>query len=170
MGRFAAGKTAPEARTAKLFVLLFLFIGMGRAGGNAVYYELVGSSVELINLNYDRVLFTLTPVLSTSARAGVAYSPLEGAHHLNLPTMLNLLIGRRRHKLEVGAGATHLFTVDKNNDDSGIRYVPRGAASLGYRRQRDELGVFVRVTFTPLFSVRDRFLVPLFGASVGASF
>ena len=85
--------------------------------------------------------------------------------------MFNYLIGRNRHALELGAGATLLNVngeYDFGTEEGSFRgFTPIPTANIGYRFQALGNGFTGRFNLSPLFS--EGFGV-WFGLSVGVTF
>jgi hypothetical protein len=151
-----------------IFVALFFISSKGYTqivARNAVFVELLGSS-DFYSVNYDRIFIKDSLIkLSVNIGLGVYPSPAVGPPlttgvSQNYSTSINLLIGNRRHYLELGAGITYsigglsFWAVPRNgklHPTIGLFIVPR----IGYRYQKDSKGFFFRVGFTPLILIND---------------
>lgn len=142
---------------------------------NAIYIEGLGPGL-LYSVNYDR---RITP--NISVRLGFTYWSLELPFILTVqrisltafPLMVNFLTGEGEGHLELGIGPMPSFTSSHSEDifgstsqSSGKSVV--GIATLGYRFQPREAGLFFRISFTPLFTFKK--FVPWVGISVGGTF
>jgi hypothetical protein len=146
------------------------------SGQNAVFVELLGSGL-VYSINYERILATV-PV---GLRAGASFftykvSQAMGSGNLTLatfPLLASYYLGVACHKLELGLGATFLYSV-ASSDANGIQYGDSGlgvAASgvVGYRYLPDVRGVTFGAGFTPLVRPGKPFL-PWGGVNVGYAF
>jgi hypothetical protein len=160
----------------KMLIPIIFVIGCQSvfANKNAVYYEFLGNSFGNLDLNYDRIVYSNERGLAASGRIGIAYYLSKSdLSPVMLPTMAQLLMGKKRHKLETGIGVIHSFTFRYNLSSGGKefdKYLPRMAALIGYRNQKDQMGFMWRIGFTPTWSVKDKFFIPLFGVSAGFTF
>ncbi|MEM9835292.1 MAG: hypothetical protein AAF828_02240 [Bacteroidota bacterium] len=143
----------------------------------AVYLELGGNGI-LYSLNYDMRL-------QRGRQDGIGFkvgigglsvnadtdSGSGNAGYLAVPATFNYLLGRKRHALEMGVGAT-FFYVSAEGDfgDNGEFVDGHGAALLphynfGYRYQALNDGFTFRLTYTPFIGVS-----PFVGISFGFNF
>ncbi|TWR23816.1 hypothetical protein FPZ42_18730 [Mucilaginibacter achroorhodeus] len=84
--------------------------------GKTLYLELLGAGVYY-SLNYD-IRFA-GKQNGVGARAGVVYFKSQGeGETFAIPLLINYLIGKRSHYLEIGAGG--LFFYHKNRYDNGF--------------------------------------------------
>jgi len=119
---------------------------------NTVYFEFIGNAV-FYSINYDR-LFDITEKLKVSSRIGFHYSD-------NLFGNKNRLIGspveisgmysifRNKHFLEIGSGLTYLNNLNQSNDH--VEDLIILAVRFGYRYQKPDGGIFIKVGFVPLY-------------------
>jgi hypothetical protein len=147
---------------------------------NALFLELLGNGI-LYSINYERMLDVL-PLGALGLRAGASYfsravSDAAGAGNLKLatfPIVASWYVGWARHKIQVGLGATFLYT-SASTDSAGIQYGDNTALRIaatgvvGYRYQPDGHGITFGAGFTPLLRTGKGFL-PWGGASVGYAF
>ncbi len=154
----------------------------GNRAPNTVYIEGAGPAL-LYSVNYDRILHKFF-----SVRAGFSYIGLRATAQsgdavtearlrlINVPVLANVLLGRKGHNFEAGAGINMAFAFGSATAGSGARFVrssasavtPIGTATLGYRYTPPKLGVSFRAGFSPLFT-KD-FFVPWGYLSVGVAF
>ncbi len=131
---------------------------------HALYVEIAGAGV-LGSLNYE-----LRFVRQASVRTGFLWAPDQEHDIYIVPIMGFYLLGHGASKLEMGAGSTLAFGLQRGN-----HYL--ASVALGYRYQPDPSGEFFRISWTPLFSLDDKAVVltrhvelGFWGASVGATF
>ena len=126
-----------------------------------VYFELAGSG-GLGSINYEVPLLKKSKIEYTF-RSGFSIAPIDKNNGFGLvfPLMVNSIIGRGTHKLELGVG-------------QGITVTTRGSffilttACLGYRHQPETKRWFYRITYTPLISYLVDFQVQQWaGFSIG---
>ncbi len=143
------------------FVIIAIFLVMSfpqnsfaqqsrRSAYNSVYLELLGNGV-FYSINYDRMFSK-----SMGGRIGIMWITDGDDSFSVLPVMANYLIGKGKHKLELGLGALVVFAFGpaaENEVDSGIR----GTATVGYRLQPPDGGFVFRVGFTPIFFAGEEF-------------
>lgn len=99
-------------------------------------------------------------------RAGLSFAPIDKNNGTGIvfPIMLNALIGKKSHHLELGAG-------------QGVTVTTKGSfftlttAAIGYRYQSESKKWFYRVTYTPLISYLVDFQFQQWGGiSIGYTF
>lgn len=147
----------------------------------ALYLELFGRAASVYSVNFDMrtekgrrngwgINAGLSIVGSTGSNGGIAAI---------VPFGINYLIGKKKHFIEVGAGATYMSLIGNNispNSSWGIFGLsidePQGGLfgnfAIGYRFMPLTKGITCRATFNPL--VFDGYLEPLFGFSIGYQF
>lgn len=130
----------------------------------AVFFEIAGSG-GAGSFNYEKLFFTKSNTEFTW-RAGLSFAPIDKNNGTGLvfPLMINTLIGKNSHKLELGLG-------------QGITITTRGSffalttAAIGYRYQSESKKWFYRVTYTPLISYLVDFQIQQWGGiSIGYTF
>lgn len=139
---------------------------------NAAYFEIAGNG-DTYSINFER-LFLQQAELKVGLRAGIGtnlfFLPEETTTYPIVPIEAIGLMGRREKHFEFGLGYTRRFTDDP--DLLHDMYFGR----LGFRYQRPEGGLVVRVALTPFISAESNVrtpgvaLVPRFGLSIGRSF
>ena len=146
----------------------------GEAGGNALGYS----------INYGRI-FWGEKMSACMIRAGFGFLPYAEGNEYQVPVEASLLIGKKRHFLELGAGLSifshvifpHISPGGQSMDIT--TYTKRingvnGCARIGYcfmPLYRNNL--MFRVAFTPLFTdgyYEYREIKPWAGASIGWAF
>ena len=156
----------------KSLLLVFLCISTWFVVGqeqksHSLFFE-VGGSGGLGSINYEGDLF---PQLSTDFhrntwRAGFSIAPIDknNGTALVFPVMINSLIGRKAHLLELGVGQG--FTVTTRGSFFSLT-----TATIGYRYQPIEKPWFFRATYTPLISYLVDFQIQQWGGlSIGYTF
>tara|TARA_B100000508_G_scaffold141092_1_gene146463 strand:- start:134452 stop:134928 length:477 start_codon:yes stop_codon:yes gene_type:complete len=152
------------------FTLMFLFCFCGYSQDNkirSIYLELGGSG-GLGSINYEASIFpSLKSDLHRNTwRAGFSVAPIDKNNGTGLvfPIMINSLIGRKNHLLELGVG-------------QGVTITTRGSfftlttAAVGYRFESSAKPWFFRATYTPLISYLVDFQVQQWGGiSLGYRF
>lgn len=147
---------------------------------NNVYLELGGSGYYY-SVNYERILMR-TGYTALFARLGLEYLPIRDADRIvHLPLAANLLLGKKRGKIEVGFGALFRLDFSPNNVGGEGYYLTSPptrifmAPVLGYRwhSKPNEYGeqFMLRFMFTPLLGMNvfsnTPFFVPWGGISIG---
>lgn len=136
-----------------------------------LYGEALGPGIAY-SVNYDTRFAPGHADLGFRAGAGYwTYSP-ERLHRFVLPLQLNYLIGKRRHLMEVGAGATFINSGGGGSEWDMVSEEGWGTAatlSAGYRFQPLHKGINARAGATLLYSTAGLPLV-LPSVSVGYTF
>jgi hypothetical protein len=148
-----------------------------RSAPNVVFAEAFGSGL-LYSLNYERII----PSWNIGLRAGASYftyavSSYGASGNLTLvsfPLVASYYLGWRNHDVQLGLGATILYTgvstdslgTKFESDRSGLGLA--ATAVIGYRYMPHDGGISFGVGFTPLLRT-SRFL-PWGGANVGYAF
>ncbi|NBN99234.1 MAG: hypothetical protein EBV19_08385 [Flavobacteriia bacterium] len=111
----------------------------------SIFLEIAGSG-GLGSMNYEQVLFKKKHTEFTW-RAGLSLAPIDKNNGTGIvvPLMMNAIISKNSHKLELGLGQGITFTT------RGIFFALTTAA-IGYRYQSEDKKWFYRVTYTPLIS------------------
>lgn len=174
-----------------LFFLLLAFASSGFAqislqdknrniNRNNFYLEL-GGSAYYYSANFEK-LIVKSSATALFARIGLEYIPIRDADRMvHLPLAANLLLGKKRGKLEVGFGALFRLDFSPNNIGGDGYYLTSPptrifmAPVLGYRwhSKPNEYGeqFMLRFTFTPLLGMNvfsnTPFFVPWAGISIG---
>jgi len=141
---------------------------------NAIFVEGLGSGI-FYSINYDH---RFTP--NISGRVGFTSWSLSGFFFdtklsaTAFPIIVNYLLGDGASHLELGIGIVPMnLSINGGeaffgSDINGHATVVLGTADVGYRLQPNEGGIFVRFSFTPLFTFQK--FQPWGGVSLGASF
>lgn len=127
-------------RLSVLFLLSFLFSNNSNAQrGQSIYAEILGAGV-IYSLNYDTRF--LEGEDKFGCRIGVSF--VESG--VVIPTQINYLLGKNKHKLEFGLGITSLLEFDS---DKSIYIF--GSGILMYRFQKPDGNFLFRVGLSPTF-------------------
>jgi hypothetical protein len=133
------------------------------AAPNAFYAELLGNGL-LYSCNYDRLFSE-----SFGGRIGVSYAFPGHTSLVTLPVMAYYLVGLGSgpSKLEFGLGATILLQPEGQSlsfmaaPDEKLRGTcVVGTATVGFRYQRADGGLIIRVGATPFFGQFSREINP----------
>jgi len=118
---------------------------------NTVSVELAGSGL-FYSINYDR-LIVINEKIRFSATTSLWYLPrierlsdFQSFAGANLS--FNTLFGKQTHFAELGFGFSYINMRQENGKMYHTTYIP---LRIGYRYQKDEGGLFGRVSFMPLF-------------------
>jgi hypothetical protein len=143
---------------------------------NAVFAELLGNGL-IYSINFEHFIWPI-PI---GIRAGASFftyavSDVSGSGNLTLltfPVTASYYWGTLRHKLQLGLGATILYT-SASTDSTGITYGSTGlgiaaTAIIGYRYLPVGRGVTFGGGFTPLLRASQGFL-PWGGLNAGYIF
>lgn len=127
----------------------------------SVYFEIAGNG-GVGSFNYEKHLIKKNNNEFTW-RMGLSLAPIDKNNGTGIvfPLMINSLIGKNVHKLELGLG-------------QGITFTTKGGlfalttAAIGYRYQAESKKWFYRVTYTPLISYLVDFQIQQWGGiSIG---
>lgn len=154
----------------QLLTIVILFIAGGMAFSqslvphkgaynyrNSVQVEILGSS-NAYSINYEHILINRSRV-KTGIRGGFGIMPpFNGATRLRycFPILLNQQLSFGSHHVELGGGVTILNSFSFVSEPVGYYYgsaTAFGAMSLGYRYQRPDGRIIVKVAYTPLLRV-----------------
>lgn len=148
-----------------------------RTASNVVFAEVLGSGL-LYSLNYER----LFDRLHLGARAGASYFTTSVSSYgrsgnlvlVSVPLVASYYFAWRSHNLQLGLGATFLYT-KVGSDSQGTEFVTArsgfgiaASAVVGYRYLPRSRGITFGVAFTPL--LRATAFLPWGGAHVGYVF
>ena len=129
-----------------LFVLLIQFaFGQTSPQTKSVYFEIAGSG-GLGSINLEKA-FCRKKFTDFTWRAGLSLAPIDNNNGTGIvfPLMVNAIVGKHAHKLEIGAGQGITITTKGS-------FFALGTAVIGYRYQPPTKKWFYRVTYTPLIS------------------
>ena len=130
----------------------------------SIYFEIAGSG-GLGSINFEKH-FLKKKNTEFTWRAGLSVAPIDKNNGVGIvfPLMVNSLIGKNAHKLELGLG-------------QGITITTKGSffalttAVIGYRYQSPTKNWFYRVSYTPLISYLVDVQVQQWGGiSIGYTF
>ena len=154
--------------------LLFVFVFSGCIGTlsgqsafiprKSIYLELAGSG-GIGSINYEKQ-FAQHLKTQYTWRAGFSLAPIDKNNGTGLvfPLMINALLGKKAHQLELGIGQGITLTTKGH-------FFALGTAVLGYRYQKPDKRWFYRVSYTPLISYLADFQYQHWaGISVGYTF
>jgi hypothetical protein len=130
----------------------------------SLFFEIAGSG-GLGSFNYEK-LFLKKNNTEFTWRAGLSFAPIDKNNGTGIvfPLMINALIGKKSHKLELGLGQGITFTTKGS-------FFPLTTAAVGYRYQSESKKWFYRVTYTPLISYLFDFQMQQWGGiSIGYTF
>ena len=119
---------------------------------NTVFVEIGGNGL-VYSINYDR-LINVSSKIKISTRIGVHYTnyfPLIYYRTVSIPIEVSALYPffRNKHFLEIGSGLSYLNSYDKiTNYTEDILIL---ALRLGYRYQKPQEGLFIKIGFVPLY-------------------
>jgi hypothetical protein len=148
-----------------------------RAAPNLVFAEAFGSGL-LYSLNYERMIDSL----HLGLRGGASYFTYAVSSYgrsgnlvlVSFPFVASYYVGWKSHNLQLGLGATVLYTGVATDSEgtafeserSGLGLAASGV--VGYRYIPRDGGVTFGLAFTPL--VRASSLLPWGGATIGYAF
>lgn len=130
----------------------------------SIFFELAGSG-GLGSFNYESHFFKKKNTEFTW-RAGLSIAPIDKNNGAGIvfPLMINSLVGKNSHKLELGLGQGITITTKG-------QYFALTTAAIGYRYQPETKKWFYRVTYTPLISyLIDLQIQQWGGISIGYTF
>lgn len=135
---------------------------------NHVFFELLGNG-GVYSINYERFLGDTGP----SVRTGISVFDCESSGSLvrirfaavTSPWLASYHLGAGNHKLQLGAGATIVYSY---GDDRQLSVL--GTAVVGYRYLPEDSAFTFGIGFTPLVRLTSVDAIPLFGVSVGGKF
>lgn len=119
---------------------------------NSVFVEIGGNAI-IYSINYDRLIDVSTK-FKLSTRIGIHYTnkfPLQYYRTLCIPIEISGLysIYGSKHFVEIGSGLSYLNSYDRITDHTEDIIIL--ALRLGYRFQKPEGGLFVKIGFVPLY-------------------
>lgn len=143
--------------------LLFFLNNSEAQSSKVVYGELLGNGIIWGSINYDQRFTNENDGLGFRLGVGILY-PQRG--EFTFPVLINYLIGKKKHQLEIGAGIvylTHNISFNSGDDLSGLAFT----GSVNYRLNFDSGNVF-RIGYTPII---DKTSFPIWlGISFGRRF
>lgn len=121
---------------------------------NTIYAEAFGQGF-CYSLNYDR-LFNVDKKVFNSFTVGMTYAPKKlefgDGSYFGIPVSYNWLFGEKSHHLELGVGFTGMLVNSRYNNNSSTFYTYL-TPKIGYRFQRPQGGLFLKVTATPMIDL-----------------
>ena len=156
----------------KSFILTIGFLSMnfaifGQANAikkNSIFVEFAGSG-GLGSVNFERQFYH-SDITALNYRIGLSFAPIDrnNGTAIVFPVLLNGLIGRSAHKIELGVGQGLTITTKGN-------LFALTTACVGYRFQTDTKHWFYRLSYTPLISYLVDFQIQHWaGVSIGYTF
>jgi hypothetical protein len=148
-----------------------------RTASNVVFAELLGNGL-LYSVNYERIIDRW----NLGLRAGVSYFTYPVSSYgrsgnltiVTFPLVASYYIGTPQHKLQLGLGATILYT-GVSSDSTGTKFESErsgagisATAVIGYRYLPLDRGFTFGAGFTPL--LRPTSFLPWGGAEAGYIF
>lgn len=130
----------------------------------SIYFEIAGSG-GVGSINYEKH-FLKKKSTELTWRVGLSFAPIDKNNGTGIvfPLMINSLIGKKSHKLELGIGQGITFTTKGS-------FFALTTAAIGYRYQPETKKWFYRVTYTPLISYLVDFQIQQWGGiSIGYTF
>ncbi len=166
------------------FIIIALFFSLQNSFAqtepirkNVLYLELAGSGL-LYSFNYDRLL-VVDRTLRFSTTLSTWFIPaIESMSDFNymVGTSLgfNTLLGTKKHFAELGINLAYMSMQDIDDNNFYTFYLP---IRMGYRYQKNEGGLFYRVSFMPIIPIiQDQDVqilypvTPHFALGIGYSF
>lgn len=130
----------------------------------SLFFELAGSG-GVGSINYEK-LFLKKNNTEFTWRAGLSFAPIDKNNGTGIvfPLMIQSLIGKNSHKLELGLGQGITITTKGH-------FFTLATGAIGYRYQSEKKKWFYRATYTPLISYLVDFQIQQWGGiSVGYTF
>lgn len=132
-----------------------------------IYFEMGGKSISYFSISYDTRLSKRLNGLGWSA--GLSYMPLNiSSFYINLPVGINALIGKKKHFLELGAGATvtmylalkggrhpnpAFYDTIREKTETSFTLLP--TTTIGYRYEPVNRGISFSIGATPIFIPKE---------------
>jgi hypothetical protein len=123
--------------------------------GPVIYTELGGGS-SFLTVNIEHVVLKL-PRWYMNARAGFGYAIINGYQRSGIPVGINVFRFTGNHHPEIGVGISYIEGVERYYSFGEARWnrALYGYASIGYRFQRPQGGMFFKALWHPLFQLRE---------------
>jgi len=150
-----------------IFVLFFSITAFSQtieSKDNSAIFELAGNG-GLCSINFEKNICK-KKISEFNWRIGLSFAPIDKNNGIGLvfPLMVNSLIGKNSHKLELGFGQGITITTKGN-------FFALALANIGYRYQPSTSKLFYRITYTPLISYIFDFQIQQWGGiSIGYTF
>ncbi|MFI5172104.1 MAG: hypothetical protein ACHQFW_06910 [Chitinophagales bacterium] len=90
---------------------------------------------------------------------GLSYSPFFGKNIIAIPLAINYVIGKSKHKMELGTG--QVLIIAPGEEHGGFI---RGTFDVGYLLQPDDKRVYYKFAYTPFYSYTSNFQYQHWGA------
>ena len=159
----------------KKVIIAFLLVGVMGASKKLLaqtnrseplsFFVELGGSGGLGSINIERPLYRFNPT-QLNWRAGLSIAPIDrnNGTAIVFPLMINALIGKSAHRLDLGIGQGLTVTTKG-------RLFALTTPAVGYRYQSDAGPWFYRIAYTPLVSYIVDFQIQHWaGVSVGYTF
>lgn len=157
---------------------------------NSLYINFLGAAGTLFSINYDRIIH-VTKSGYFNVNVGYGYSHMKSftTPEMGIPLNLNYTHGLNKHHFEIGTGLTYnsglkqevqLVHLDEQGHFIEVHSKSEAlflSSRIGYKYQRSEAGIVIRLGFTPLITLHDFSdyevgdkIIPLFDIGLGFSF
>lgn len=156
----------------QVFIFLCPFITFGQQNiniksinRNSIYFEAFGQGLYN-SISFDRIN-SINKNIKTSFSAGLTLVPTSELCVVGIPASYNYLFGKNNHHLELGLGITAMYlrqnkltvsegVTDLNGNTQINNYIGYQnnfysyfTPKIGYRFQKNDGGLFLRLTLTP---------------------
>ncbi len=159
------------ARVTLTFILYLIVshsVAQNSPRKNTLFYELYGTGLGFVSLNYERV-FQLSEKVLISPGVGLSLTKMVHVgetetwndNQIFLPFQVNFLFGKNSHKVELGYGMPFALREKGLGLVSHI-YMMR----IGYRYQSKKNGLMLKASLNPGISV----FIPFLWGGVGIGF
>lgn len=140
---------------------------------NSIYFEVSGQGIYP-SISFDRI-YRIEEKRKTSFTSGLTLIPTSNLFVFSVPVSHNWLFGKRNHYLECGIGVTAMYLREGNISASRGYYDQNGiylyetfignennffsylTSKFGYRFQKQDGGIFFRLTLTPHIALVSRY-------------
>ncbi len=136
-------------QTAKTTKFKFKNSAQIEAGGHGLFYS----------LNYERIIINRDG-FKTAGQVGFSYYPEQtGVRDLWIPLVVNELFSFTNHHIEIGIGHIFIREASRDMENNPTTWYWSGAFTgrLGYRYQKPEGRLIIRVGFTPFLEYEDNY-------------
>jgi len=123
--------------------------------GPVVYLEAAGAAFSTYNVNAEHLIFSKSK-LYLNGRVGFGYTKYDGESDYQIPIGVNVFHGNRNSHPELGLYLT--YSSSHHNNSGGYEYVINTlhfVPSASYRFQKQNGGVFFRVSYAPCLKLRE---------------
>lgn len=139
---------------------------------NNFQIELFGHGL-FYSINYERIILNRQK-LKTTAQLGFAYYPPNtGVIDIWMPVLINELMSFNKHHIEIGIGYIFLNEASRTveNEVESRSWDGFFTGRIGYRFQKPEGHLIIRMGFTPILEYTDfKEFHPSGGLAIGYSF